>query len=160
MRKVRGLPSQMPTIRGKRPSFSTCSTKRAEIDYDFQPGWVAPQPKYFDLEGLACDGYGYTVVISGPAKSRRNPFRRRSRGLRESQASEPALQKPKPVFEEREKSASLDIATVKEVEVRESWHWSRASSPDKFVMFDNRSASSADVELGGSGKAGKSWFRE
>jgi hypothetical protein len=108
------------------------------------------------LEGLPCDGYGYTVVISGPVKKRTRLRRRKS--VQES-TQQPILQKPKPARgSEQEKPAALDIAAVREVEVRESWHWPRISNSN-FKPFDTRSIVSGDIEMGDT-KNGKSWFQE
>jgi hypothetical protein len=161
MRKVRGLPSQLPTIRGKRPSFSTSASKRTELDYDVQPGWVAPTPKYVDLEGLPYDGYGYTVIISGPIKKGRSKLRRQ-KSVREGDSQQSVLQKPKAAHRvSEEKAAVLDIAAVREVEVRESWHWPRRST-DSSEPIDGRSTASTDIEMASkkNGKDEQSWLRE
>lgn len=144
------------------------------MDYDYQPGWVAPRPQYFDLEGLPCDGYGYTVIISGPVRKRSRL--RRHKGVRESEVQEPVLQRPAPIRisagsrqsaraesrlarrdSEQEKGVRLDISTVKEVDVRHSWNWPRISQ-EKFKPFGTQSSTSGDIEL--SGKSGKSWFSD
>lgn len=164
--KIKGLPSQLPTIRGKRPSFSTYASRRTEMDYDFQPGWVAPTPQYFDLDGLPCDGYGYTVIISGPVRKRSRLRRRRS--IWESEAQQPVLQRPALAREsagsrrahrgsEQEKTVKLNIATAREVNVRHSWNWPHIHQ-DKSKPFGTQSSTSGDIEL--SGKSGKSWFAD
>ncbi|KIW04363.1 uncharacterized protein PV09_04647 [Verruconis gallopava] len=157
-RKAKGLPSQLPTIRGKRPSFSTYASRRTEMDYDFQPGWIAPRPQYFDLEGLPCDGYGYTVIITGPVKRRSRLHRRKS--VRETEVQQPVLQKPAAVARAsstQPDSIRLDISTTKEVDVRHSWNWPRISQ-DKFKPFESRSSASGDIEM--AGKKDKSWFQD
>ena len=134
------------------------------MDYDFQPGWIAPRPQYFDLEGLPCDGYGYTVIISGPVRKRSRLRRRRS--IREGEV--PVVQRPAPAREntgsrmsrrasEQEKHVRLDISTVKEVDVRTSWNWPRISQ-DKFQPFGTQSSTSENMEL--TGKSGKSWYSD
>lgn len=136
------------------------------MDYDFKAGWVAPRPQYFDLEGLPCDGYGYTVVISGPAR-KRNRLRRR-KSIQETDSHQAVLQRPGPTREsvgsrvsqrasEYAKGANMDIATVKEINVHQSVNWSRINR-DKFQPLGTHSTTSDDIEL--NRKTGRSWLSE
>jgi hypothetical protein len=134
------------------------------MDYDYQAGWVAPRPQYFDLEGLPCDGYGYTVVISGPL--RKGSRLRRRRSISEGDAHQPVLQRPTPTLDStgskhvrldsnQDKHIKLDIATVREVDVRHH------ANQEKYRSFGTQSSASDNIELGGTAqKTAKSWFAD
>jgi len=86
-RRLRGLPLK-PRIR-RTPKSLEIVVKKATFsqDYEAVAEWAAIMSRTIDIEGIANDGFGYSVTITGPISASANPRRRPSK-LRKSASAQ------------------------------------------------------------------------
>jgi hypothetical protein len=122
-----------------------------EIDAEAVAEWTSRVSRAVDLEGIANDGLGYTVTITGPMKQKRVGIRKRSLA---AIASIPQRKGSAPK-DPQEIKTGLEIPVHREVAVRESWHslkalehgarWASYSSDDN-IRFETYEAENRDLE--------------
>jgi hypothetical protein len=123
----------------------------ADVDAEAVAEWTSRVSRAVDLEGIANDGLGYTVTITGPLKQKKPGIRKRSMAR---MASLPQRKPSVPTIPEDTKMG-LEIPVQREVAVRESWHslkalehgarWASYSSDDN-IRFEKYETENPDLE--------------
>jgi hypothetical protein len=84
-RRLRGLPLP-PRIRRAPKSLDIVKNSSYSQDCEAIAEWAAIMSRTIDIEGIANDGFGYSVTITGPVSPSAEPRRRMSR-LRKSSSA-------------------------------------------------------------------------
>ncbi|KAE9983789.1 hypothetical protein BLS_003705 [Venturia inaequalis] len=146
VKRARGVQPAIPKSVKQKTSHTSPSTglgTQGSLDFDHEAvaSWQQHHSRTIDLEGIGDDGFGYSVVISGPTKRKRLrkpiPNGRKGTDLRlqpgrafqrlRSPLMSPET-KPIPMNWRKPKSRTLQVTTEKSFQVTESFQEVGASS--------------------------------
>ncbi len=143
-RRLRGLPLK-PRARRSPKTLDIVKNTNFSQDYEAVAEWTAIMSRTIDIEGIANDGFGYSVTITGPISATAKPRRRPSK-LRKSTSAQ--FQHAQAMKNRERKSSGWQIPT----DVLEPGSWGstvfkKMDSGDRAISPSTMTADNIEIAL-------------